>query len=171
MNRSGRLGTFVAMTNGRQISVEDPRTPDVAALLETHLSFARATSPPEDVHALDVGSLGSEDVTFFAMRDNGTLLGVGALRELEATHGEIKSMHTAQVARGNGVGRAILDHLLSIARARGYTRVSLETGTMSEFAAARSLYVSAGFEECPPFADYFLSANSLCMTLELSPTN
>lgn len=159
------------METNHQISIEDPRTPDVVALLETHLAFARATSPPEDVHALDVDGLASEDVTFFTMRDSGTLLGVGALRELDATHGEIKSMHTAQVARGNGVGRAILEHLLATAVSRGYSRVSLETGTMDEFAAARALYARAGFEECPPFADYFESPNSVCMTLALTPSD
>lgn len=158
------------MDDARRIATEDPRTSDVMELLEAHLTFARATSPPEDVHALDVDGLAADDVTFFAMREQGKLLGVGALRELEPTHGEIKSMHTAQIARGNGVGRSILNHLLDTARARGYTRVSLETGTMEEFAAARSLYEKAGFEECPPFADYFVSRNSVCMTLELSPT-
>jgi putative acetyltransferase len=151
----------------RRIAEEDPRAPDVIALLDTHLEFARATSPPEDVHALDVDGLASADVTFFALRDEGMLLGVGALRELDATHGEIKSMHTVRSARGSGVGRALLDHLLAVARSRGYARVSLETGTMDEFAAARSLYVKAGFEQCQPFADYFVSPNSVCMTLEL----
>lgn len=151
----------------RRIEIEDPRTPDVVELLETHLAFARATSPPEDVHALDVDRLLSPGVTFYTLREDGILLGVGALRELEPTHGEIKSMHTAQIARGNGVGRAILDHLLETARSRGYERVSLETGTMDEFAAARSLYVKAGFEECPPFAEYSVSRNSVCMTLDL----
>lgn len=155
------------MTQGRQIAVEDPRAPDVLQLLDTHLAFARAASPPEDVHALDADGLTSDDVTFFAMREGGTLLGVGALRELDAGHGEIKSMHTARSARGNGVGRAILDHLLATARARGYQRVSLETGTMEEFAAARSLYTRAGFTVCPPFGDYFISPHSVCMTLEL----
>lgn len=158
------------MSRGRLISIEDPRSPDVIALLDTHLAFAHSTSPPEDVHALDIDGLVSPDVTFFSLRDSGTLLGVGALRELDATHGEIKSMHTAEVARGQGVGRALLDHLLSTARSRGYTRVSLETGTMDGFAAARSLYVKAGFEECPPFASYFVSPHSVCMTLQLGPS-
>ena len=158
------------MTVARQIAIEDPRTPDVMALLGIHLDFARASSPPEDVHALDIDGLTSPNVTFFTLREDGTLLGVGALRELDDTHGEIKSMHTAEMARGNGVGRAMLDHLLTVARQRGYRKVSLETGTMDEFAAARSLYVNTGFVECPPFADYFVSPNSVCMTLELGPS-
>jgi putative acetyltransferase len=143
----------------------------VVALLDTHLAFTHSTSPPEDVHALDIDGLVAPDVTFFSLRDNGALLGVGALRELDATHGEIKSMHTAEIARGQGVGRAMLDHLLATARSRGYTRVSLETGTMDEFAAARALYFNAGFEECPPFGSYFISPNSVCMTLRLGPSN
>lgn len=152
-----------------QIAVDSPARADVRALLDTHLAFANATSPPEDVHALDTDGLTAPDVTFFSIRDNGSLLGVGALRELDGAHGEIKSMHTAEPTRGQGVGRAMLDHLLEIARSRGYSRVSLETGTMEEFAAARTLYLRAGFVECPPFGDYFVSPNSVCMTLELTP--
>jgi putative acetyltransferase len=150
------------------IERDDPRREDVQALLHSHLSFAAEHSPPEDVHALDTDGLAAEGISFFSLRSDGVLLGVGALKEVEPGHGEIKSMHTAAAARGQGVGRAMLDHLLSTARQRGYRRVSLETGTMDAFAAARALYASAGFVVCPPFSTYWESPYSVCMTLELA---
>ncbi len=151
----------------RLIDTDDPRRSDVRALLATHLAFARATSPPEDVHALDIDGLTASGVTFFSLREQGLLLGVGALKELDGSHGEVKSMHTAEAARGRGVGRDLLDHLLATARQRGYSRVSLETGTMEAFAPARALYEAAGFAPCPPFGDYWVSPHSVCMTMEL----
>jgi putative acetyltransferase len=149
------------------IVVDDPRADDVRALLGRHLAFAHEHSPPEDVHALDVDGLVDPAITFYSARRDGELLAVGALKELDARHGELKSMHTAQAARGNGIGRAMLAHLLAVARDRGYRRVSLETGSMAAFVAARSLYERAGFVPCPPFADYPDSPNSTCMTLAL----
>jgi putative acetyltransferase len=119
------------------VEQDDPGSPTALALIERHLAFARANSPPEDVHALEVTDLQDRDVTFFGIRMGDELVGVGALKQLDEGHGEIKSMHTAEGARGRGVGRAMLDHLLAVARARGYGRVSLETGTMAAFAPAR----------------------------------
>jgi len=149
------------------ISPDDPRVGDVRALLAAHLAFAHEHSPPEDVHALDVSGLVGPAVSFFSCRDDGRLLGVGALKQLDERHAELKSMHTAAAARGQGVGRAMVGHLLATARARGCRRVSLETGTMAAFEPARALYASVGFAPCPPFADYPDSPNSVCMTLLL----
>jgi putative acetyltransferase len=149
------------------IDRDDPRRDDVRALLESHLAFAAAQSPREHVHAIDGDGLTADGITFFSIRSDGVLLGVGALKEIEPGHGEIKSMHTAAFARGQGVGRAMVEHLLATARQRGYHRVSLETGTMDAFAPARSLYAFMGFVECPPFAGYWENEYSVCMTLEL----
>ena len=149
--------------------MDDPRADDVRALLERHLAFARATTPPEDVHALEVDALADPSVTFFSFRRDGEVLGVAALKRLDDEHAEIKSMHTAEAARGQGVARALLDHLLGVAREQGYRRVSLETGAGPAFAPARSLYASAGFAPCGPFGDYLPSPNSAYMTLELTP--
>jgi putative acetyltransferase len=151
----------------RVIAVDDPLAPDVLALLDAHMEHNHAHSPPEDVFALDANELRAEDITFFSMRQDGKLLGIGAIRVMDAEHAEIKSMHTAASARGTGVARAMVEHLLAFARERGITRVSLETGTMDGFAPARALYASFGFERCEPFADYPNSPNSLCMTLRL----
>jgi len=149
------------------IAVDDPRAEDVRALLAVHLAFARANSPPEDVHALDVDDLVDPAVTFFSYRADGRLIAIGALRHLDREHGELKSMHTAREARGRRVGRAMLAHLIAEARARGYQRLSLETGTMAAFAPARAIYAEAGFVPCEPFGSYFHSPNSVCMTLAL----
>jgi putative acetyltransferase len=151
-----------------EISLDDPSAPDVRALLQRHLEFAGTHSPPADVHALDAGGLLDPAVTFVSFRRHGVLLGVGALKELDERHAELKSMHTARAARGRGIGRAILHHLIGIARDRGCRRVSLETGSMAAFAPARSLYAGAGFIPCGPFGAYAASPNSTFMTLSLA---
>lgn len=149
------------------IGPDDPTAADVQALLERHLDFARSSSPPEDAHALDTAGLTAPSISFFSARENGRLLGIGALQQLNEHHVEIKSMHTAADARTRGVGRAMLEHLLAEARARGCRRVSLETGSMAAFAPARALYESAGFSLCEPFEGYVASRNSTYLTLQL----
>ena len=149
-------------------AIEDPRTGDVRALLERHLTFARADTPPEDAHALDVDGLADPAVTLFSLRAGGELLGVAALKRLDDGHAEVKSMHTVEAARGRGVGRALVEHLVVVARERGYRRLSLETGAGPTFAPARRLYARAGFVPCEPFADYVASPNSAYMTLVLA---
>ncbi|MGH3389906.1 MAG: GNAT family N-acetyltransferase [Actinomadura sp.] len=151
-----------------EISTDDPRADDVRGLLERHLVFVNAQSPPEDVHALDVDGLLDPAVTFVSFRLAGELLGVGALKRLDERHAELKSMHTVRAARGRGVGRAIVDHLIGLARDRGFHRVSLETGSMAGFAPARRLYETAGFTPCGPFGDYNPSRHSTFMTLSLN---
>lgn len=137
------------------------------ALLDRHLAFAHEVTPADHVHALEVDDLADPAVTVFAARREGALVGVGAIRELHAEHGELKSMHTAEVARGQGVGHAVLEHLLSVARGRGYRRVSLETGTMDAFAPARALYSAVGFEPCDPYGEHTRNHFSICMSLEI----
>jgi putative acetyltransferase len=146
---------------------DDPGAVDVRHLLARHLDLMHSQSPPEDVHALDLDGLLDPAVTFYSFRLNGRVLGVGAVKELDARHGELKSMHTASAARGRGIGSTMLGHLIGVARNRGYTRLSLETGSMAEFAPARSLYERAGFRSCGPFGAYRPSPNSVFMTLDL----
>jgi putative acetyltransferase len=146
-------------------AVEDPRAADVRLLLGLHLAFTRAQSPPEDVHALDIDGLLDPAVAFFSFRAAGELLAIGALKQLDEHHAELKSMHTVQIARGQGIGRAMLDHLIAVARVRGFGRLSLETGVQPAFAPARLLYASAGFGTCGPFGDYSASPNSTFMSL------
>lgn len=146
------------------VARDDPRADDVRALLGRHRAFADRHSPPEDVHALNLDDLLDPAVAFFSCRGDGVLLGVGALRHLAADHGEVKSMHTAAESRGRGVGRAVLDHIVAVARDRGYRRLSLETGTMAAFAPARAMYLAAAFTRCAPFGDYAESPNSMFFT-------
>ena len=152
------------------IAIDDPRADDVGALLQQHLAFANEVTPAGHVHALGIDGLLEPAVTFFSARRDGQLLGVAALKQLDESHGELKSMHTTAVARGQGVARALLDHVLTVAAERRYRRVSLETGTVEAFAPARSLYANAGFRCCEPFAMYTSNPHSVCMMIELSPT-
>jgi putative acetyltransferase len=109
----------------------------------------------------------SPDIVFWSAWENQTLLGRGALKELEARHGEIKSMRTPATLRRKGAGRAILAHIIAVARSRGYERLSLETGSVEAFHPAQRLYASFGFTPCGPFADYAQDPHSVFMTLRL----
>ena len=149
------------------IAPDDPARPDVTALLEEHLADMFATSPPESVHALDVEALRRPGVAFVTARCDGVLLGCAALKELDSAHAELKSMRTTAASRGTGVGRALLAHLVGLARDRGYTRLSLETGTQPFFAPARTLYAAHGFAPTGPFGDYELDPNSAYFTREI----
>ncbi|HEY1818846.1 MAG TPA: GNAT family N-acetyltransferase [Trebonia sp.] len=151
-------------TSEAAIIVDDPRRPEVRALLERHLTFCLSETPPEHSFALDVDGLLDPKVTFVSYRDGDTVLGVAAIKELSAADVELKSMHTVAEARGRGVGRALLSHLLDTARTRGYQRVFLETGTTPGFAAARALYESAGFVPTGPFADYPVTGDNCFYT-------
>ena len=150
-----------------RIERDDLSHPQVHALLEEHLADMHAQSPPESVHALDLDRLRAPDVSFWTAWEGDTLLASGALKELDPTHAEIKSMRTPQALRGRGAGKAMLAHLIAMARARGYRRLSLETGTQPAFEAATRLYLAAGFLPCAPFANYRLDPNSLYLTLAL----
>jgi putative acetyltransferase len=149
------------------IRLDDPRGPEIADLLAAHVAFCRASSPPESTHVLDLDALRRPEITFWSAWDADSLLGCAALKELAPAHGEIKSMHTAAPYRGRGVGLGLLRHIVAEARSRAYRRLSLETGSMEAFAAARALYTRSGFVACPPFGDYRLDPNSVFMTLEL----
>ena len=147
--------------------LEDPR---VVELLRVHVNTARAETARGSAHALDVAGLQSPDIEFWTIWDDEELLGIGALKRLSPDHGEVKSMHTASSARRKGVGSAMLRHIIAAARARGYSRLSLETGSWEYFNPARALYESHGFKECPPFAHYVPDPNSVFMTLDLGQT-
>ncbi|WP_395795265.1 GNAT family N-acetyltransferase [Aquimonas sp.] len=151
-----------------RIELDDPSRPDVFALLDEHLRNMRELSPPESVHALDVSGLKRAEVSFWSVREGDTLLGCGALKQLDPQHGELKSMRTPQALRRRGAGRAMLAHLIEEARRRGYTRLSLETGSMEAFRPAWQLYSSFGFSYCGPFGEYREDPNSVFMTLDLA---
>lgn len=148
--------------------IEDELTgPEIRALLEQHFAGMLANSPAGSCHFLDFEGLKGPGVTFWSIWDGGSLAGMGALKQHDATLGEVKSMRTADSFQGRGVGRAMLDHIIAVARAEGLGRLSLETGSSPAFDAAHSLYRKAGFVYCPPFADYREDPFSRFMTLEL----
>lgn len=150
-----------------KIEVDNLDRAAVIALLEEHLEDMYATSPPESVHALDLGKLKHPSVTFWTGWQEEELLGCAALKELDNDHAEIKSMRTARSARNRGVASDLLNHVIEQARLRGYRRISLETGSMDFFRPARTLYQKYGFEYCEPFAGYLPDPNSRFMTLTL----
>jgi putative acetyltransferase len=149
------------------IRLDDLRGPEIAALLEEHLRNMHEISPPESVHALDLDALRHPAITFWTAWSGPELLGCGALKQLDPSHGEIKSMRTAAAHRNKGVARALLDRILVEARSRSYRRVSLETGSQPQFQPARTLYESFGFVHCGPFGSYGPDPNSVFMRLDL----
>jgi putative acetyltransferase len=150
-----------------KIELDDLTRPQIHALLNEHLQHMYAVSPPESVHALDLDRLRQPEISFWTAWEGPELVGCGALKELDPLHGEIKSMRTPQALRRRGAGRALLNHVIQVARSRGYRRLSLETGSQDAFRPAQTLYASAGFGICAPFGDYSEDPNSVFMTLEL----
>lgn len=147
-----------------RIIEDNLQSPDVLELVREHLQEAASLSPPDSVHALDVQALRSPGVSFWTAWNGAELLGCGALQEMCADHAEIKSMRTAAAHLGQGVGSALLTHLINEARKRGYTRLSLETGSAAEFTPAHSLYRKFGFRFCDPFGGYQEDPHSRFMT-------
>jgi putative acetyltransferase len=150
-----------------QIATDDLSGPEIAEFLAEHLRQLRSVSPPESTHALDLDALRRPDVTFWAVRDGGELVGCGALKRLDADHAELKSMRTAGARKRSGVASLLLTHIITEARRGGFSRLSLETGTAEFFRPARRLYEKFGFADCDPFADYRPDPHSTFMTREL----
>lgn len=150
------------------IEPDDLSRPAVQALLREHLDNMHAITPAAHVHALDLDRLRAPDISFWTVWDGAQLLGCGALRELSPSLGEIKSMRTPATLRRRGAGRAVLAHIVQTARARGYQRLSLETGSHPAFEPAHRLYRSAGFELCGAFGPYVAGPTSVFMSLDLA---
>jgi putative acetyltransferase len=146
------------------ITTEKSLTDELAQVLQAHWLFCTSSTPIEHVYALDASKLFSPDITLFGARIDGELVGVGAMRKLDALHAELKSMHTLAKSRGSGVGKAMVAHIEDFARRGGIERMSLETGTNEAFKPARELYKSLGYNSCDAFGDYVLSEDNICMT-------
>ena len=160
------------MSRTHHITVADFGDSRVIDLIQYHRTTARAETAEGCGLSLDLSGLQTPDIRLWTMwekdmNEGETLLGMGALKRLSAHHGEIKSMHTQRNARGKGVGKAMLVHIMQTAKAEGMTRLSLETGAWDYFKPAVALYAAHGFTQCPPFADYPDIASSLFMTCEL----
>jgi putative acetyltransferase len=149
------------------IIADDLTGTEIRALLELHFAGMLAASPPGSCHFLDFDGLNAPDVTFWSVWDDEELAGCGALKALGPLHGEIKSMRTDAAHLKKGVGTQMLRHIISEARLRGMTRLSLETGSTPAFGAAHALYLRHGFAYCGPFGDYVADPFSRYMTLEI----
>lgn len=150
------------------IEVDDLCRPQVHALLEEHLRNMHELSPPEQVFALDLHKLRAPGITFWTVWEGELLLGCGALKELSARQGEVKSMRTPKTLRGQGAGRAVLARIIAVARERGYETLSLETGSHADFQPAQKLYQSFGFRYSGPFGSYLENPHSVFMSLRLA---
>jgi len=146
------------------ITTEKSLSDELAHVLQAHWLFCTSSTPIEHVYALDASKLFSPDITVFGARINGELVGVGAIRKLDAHHAELKSMHTLAKSRGSGVGKAMVAHIEQFAKEQGVKRISLETGATEPFKPARQLYESLGYQDCEAFGDYVLSEDNTCMT-------
>lgn len=149
------------------IRLDDLSGPEIARFLEEHIRDMRAASPPESKHALDLAALRQPEILFWTAWDNSRLIGCCALKQLDPNHAEVKSMRVSAADRRKGIGVALVTHLISEAKQRGYRQLSLETGAMAFFEPARKLYHSFGFTFCGPFGSYREDPNSVFMTRRL----
>ncbi len=150
------------------IARESPLAGELSLLMARHTRAMHADTPPDSIHMMDAGQLAAPGISFFVMRDEGVPVAMGAFKAISAGHAEIKSMHVLDEARGRGLARALLDHLIAEARTAGIRRLSLETGAQASFAPARALYEAAGFDYCPPFEGYGEDPMSVFMTRTLA---
>ena len=150
-----------------EIRPDDLAGPQIAALIAAHKALMLEHSPPESSHALLLEGLRRPDIRVWSMWCGELLVGCGALKELDAGAGELKSMHTLASHRGRGLGERMLEHLIEEGRSRGYRALYLETGSMAGFEPARRLYLKRGFELCEPFGDYAPDVHSVFMSLRL----
>ncbi|MFE9406295.1 GNAT family N-acetyltransferase [Streptomyces sp. NPDC006530] len=149
------------------IAVDDLSGPEVARFLDEHVRQMQSITPPESKHALDLGALRDPGITFWSVRDGDTVLACGAIKRIDATHAELKSMRTAPALTRTGIASRMLEHIITEARRMGFTRLSLETGTADFFRPARKLYEKFGFTPCEPFGGYRHDRNSIFMTKDL----
>jgi putative acetyltransferase len=150
-----------------KIVVDDLSGPQIRGFLEEHVRQMRSITPLESKHALDLDALRQPGITFWSVMDGGTLVGCGAIKRLDASHAEVKSMRSAPARQRSGIASLVLGHIIAEATRMGYTRLSLETGSTGFFEPARKLYAKFGFEYCGPFADYRPDPNSVFMTRTL----
>ncbi len=150
------------------IQEDDLASEEVRLLITEHLAGMHSNSPSGQAHAFAIERLQEEHVTFWVARENGVLCGCGALQALDARTGEVKSMRTRTAFLRHGVGQALLDEIIRVARQRGYTRLFLETGTGEAFEPAHALYRRNGFQPCGPFGGYLATDFNVFMIKTLA---
>ena len=149
------------------IRIDDLSSKESQSIVREHMAGMLANTPIESVHALPLDKLKQPNITFWTAWIGSELCGCGALQRLDAQHGEVKSMRTRANFLRQGVGQAVLSHIINEANTRGMKRLSLETGSSDDFAASRAMYLRNGFEICGPFSDYKLDPLSVFMSKQL----
>ena len=137
-----------------KIVVDDLSGPQIAEFLREHIQQMRSITPLESKHALDLDALRTPEVTFWSVMDGDAVVSCGAIKQLDPAHAELKSMRTAPARTRSGIASLLLGHILTEAKRRGFSRLSLETGTAEFFLPARMLYEKLGSDYCEPFAHY-----------------
>lgn len=150
-----------------QIREDDLTGQAIANLIQEHLNLMCEVTPAATMYSLDLGSLRSPEITFWSAWQNNTLYGCGALKAIDASSGEIKSMHTAKAYRRQGIATTMLEHIIHQAQRRNYTQLYLETGAIPAFAPARALYERHGFEYRGPFGEYRDDPDSAFMVKQI----
>ena len=149
------------------IKIDDLHGPEIAQLLQEHLDHMHSVSPAASVHALDIEALRRPDITFWSAWEDHHLCGCGAIKKINAEYAELKSMRTAKEYQRQGVALNILNTVIIEAKARGYKKLYLETGSQPAFAPARTMYLNRRFKLCEPFEGYIHDENSVFMSLDL----
>ena len=151
-----------------KIQIDNLESIEVKKLLQAHHEDMLKHSPPDSVHALDLSSLKAPNVTFWTAWINDELAGCGALKKLDDKHAELKSMRTSEQFLRMGVAAKLLTYIIDTAKAKGFSKISLETGTQQAFIPAQKMYKNFGFKECKPFSDYQEDPYSMFLTKVIS---
>ena len=149
------------------IRLDDLSSEESQSIVREHMAGMLANTPIESVHALPLDKLKQPNIAFWTAWVGSELCGCGALKTLNLQHGEVKTMRTREKFLRQGVGQAVLSHIIKHASKKGMNRLSLETGSADSFQASRSMYLKNGFEICGPFSDYKLDPHSVFMTKQL----
>jgi len=143
----------------------------VNELLKKHFIELRSVSPEGSAHVLDIPGLKVDSIKFWSLWENNQLIGCGALKFLDDSHGEFKSIRIADKFRKNGLGIKIIEHLINEAKKLNIKKISVETGSGEFFSSARKLFKKFGFESCKPFAHYKEDPNSCYFSLDIKKIN
>jgi putative acetyltransferase len=150
-----------------EIRIDKLSSEESQSIVREHMAGMLASTPTESVHALPLDKLRQPNITFWTAWIGSELCGCGALQAHDVQHGEVKTMRTREKFLRQGVGQAVLSHIINHATEIGMKRLSLETGSADSFQASRSMYLRQGFEICGPFNDYKLDPHSVFMTKQL----
>lgn len=88
---------------------------------------------------------------FYCVVDNGKVIGTVALKKLDESTAELKSLYLDKDYRGKGLGARLLTEAIETARSLGYGSIVLDS--MKQYESARKLYEQFGFKETERYND------------------